>query len=514
MKQAFFSYLLISTALITLSTGQFRVNTETTNDQSNPALAADSNGNFIITWSSCAQDGDSGGIFAQRFDANYSPLGNEFQINTTTGGNQTAPDLAADLDGNFIVVWHGPGPNQEDIFAQRFDFNGQAVGSEFRVNNDPNGRDLHPKVSMSKTGTFVIVWENYQIVDDYEIWQILYKIYDPNAVPIAAGKVNLLFQSRYPDVAINGSNNFSVVWVQDDTYHTSNLIMARQYYGNGTEKTSPWQVNTTSMNSLTQSSIAMDGSGHFIIAWDGHPDSANEDDIYVRRYKFDATALTAELLVNTTTSGAQQHPKAAMNSKREFVVVWNSENPAGSNIRDIHGQRYNISSAPVGDEFCINTYVANDQKYPAVGLKENSEFLTAWQSYGQDGSGYGIFADTGPKTGSADINNDCFVNSFDYLFLANQWRKKTNPLTADLIDDNKIDRFDLAAFCQEWLTESYQKTVVDINNDSRIDFRDYNFFANNWLKQGPNLQGDITGNGIVDISDLQALVFHWAKSWE
>jgi len=514
VKQAFLSYLFISTALITLSSGHFRVNTETTNDQSNPALAIDSSGNFIIAWSSYAQDGDSGGIFAQRFGANYSPLGEEFQVNIITGGNQTAPDIAADLHGNFVVVWHGPGPNQEDIFARRFDCYGQALGSEFRVNDDPNGRDIHPKISMSKTGNFVIVWENNQIVADYEIWQILYKIYDPNAVPIATGKVNLLFQCRYPDVSIDGNNNFTVVWVQDDIYHTSNVIMARQYYGNGTVKNSPWQVNTTSVDSLTQSSIAMDGSGHFIVTWDGHPDSSNEDNIYARRYKFDATALTGELLVNTTTDGAQQHPKAAMNSKREFVIVWNSENPSGSNIRDIHGQRYNSSSAPIGYEFRINTYIAMDQKYPAVVLNENSEFLTAWQSYGQDGSGYGIFADTGPKTGSADINDDGFVNSFDYLFLADQWFEQLNPLTANLINDNKIDQFDLAVFCQQWLTESYQKTKVDINADSRIDLRDYNLFSDNWLKQGPNLAGDITGNGIVDMTDLQALVFHWGKSWE
>jgi len=305
-----------------------------------------------------------------------------------------------------------------------------------------------------------------------------------------------------------------VVWVQDDIYHSSNLIMSCQYYGNGTEKTSPWQINTTGVNSLTQSSIAMDGSGHFIVAWDGHPDSANEDNIYARRYKFDATALTAELLVNTTTAGAQQNPKAAMNNEREFVVVWNSESSAGSNIRDIFGQRYDCFSAPVGDEFCINTYIANDQKYPAVVLIENGAFLTAWQSYEQDGSGYGIFFDTGPKTGSGDINDDGFVNLSDYLFLANQWLEKTNPLTADLIDDNKIDQFDLAAFCQQWLTEDYQKTKVDINTDNQIDLRDYNFFAHNWLKQGPNLAGDFTGNGIVDMTDLQALVFHWAKSWE
>ena len=97
--------------------------------------------------------------------------------------------------------------------------------------------------------------------------------------------------------------------------------------------------------------------------------------------------------------------------------------------------------------------------------------------------------------------------------LADQWLEKVNPLAADLIDDNKIDRFDLASFCQQWLTESYQRTEVDINNDRRIDLRDYNLFAHNWLKQGPELWGDITGDGIVDILDLQALAYHWGKSW-
>jgi len=58
----------------------------------------------------------------------------------------------------------------------------------------------------------------------------------------------------------------------------------------------------------------------------------------------------------------------------------------------------------------------------------------------------------GPKTGSADFTGDGFVNFRDYCVLAEEWRKNENPLTADLIDDNEINEYDLAEFCYQWLT--------------------------------------------------------------
>jgi hypothetical protein len=33
-------------------------------------------------------------------------------------------------------------------------------------------------------------------------------------------------------------------------------------------------------------------------------------------------------------------------------------------------------------------------------------------------------------------------------------------------------------------------------------------------KQGSNLDGDIAGNGIVDMAELKALAFHWLKDCE
>ena len=34
------------------------------------------------------------------------------------------------------------------------------------------------------------------------------------------------------------------------------------------------------------------------------------------------------------------------------------------------------------------------------------------------------------------------------------------------------------------------------------------------ISKGPNLDGDITGNWVVDMADLKVLVFHWLENCE
>jgi len=84
---------------------EFKVNTYTFNGQITPSVASSSDGAFVITWVSDLQDGDSYGIFAQRFDKNGIPLGSEFQVNTYTAVIQFIPDIAMDSDGDFVITW-------------------------------------------------------------------------------------------------------------------------------------------------------------------------------------------------------------------------------------------------------------------------------------------------------------------------------------------------------------------------------------------------------------------------
>src|SRR5688572_27029592 len=82
-----------------------RANTTTEGDQSMAAVASDDDGDFVVAWASRGQDGSGLGVYAQRYAATGTPLGGEFLVNTTTAGDQYAPSVAMDADGDFVIAW-------------------------------------------------------------------------------------------------------------------------------------------------------------------------------------------------------------------------------------------------------------------------------------------------------------------------------------------------------------------------------------------------------------------------
>ncbi len=452
-KRNYLAAVVITLVTAIVCRAEFQVNKHTTNKQENPAIAMDGAGNFVVVWNSYLQDGSSNGIFGKRFDPNCRPLGEEFQVNTTSGGNQKEPSVAMDTAGHFVVVWQGPGmveEDKEDIFARRFDPKGLPVGSEFQVNTNTNDKQLCPRAAMNNTGSFVIVWESTNVPQE-DKKAICSQLFDSNSLRIGSEFVvnDGPSDGRYPEAAMDVEGNFAVVWMQDKS---SNSIMGRLYNADGSARAVPFEVSTIRFSSVTQPSISMSRQGGFVVVWDGDPELAGLDDIHAQMFEADGTAIGEQFVVNTNIEGPQQNPKVAMNNRRQFIVVWDCKIDPDINEREIFAQRYDNTGEAIGEEFQVNTYIEADQKRPAVAMGQGRKFVTAWQSYGQDGSGYGVFGRTGQMVGSADLNGDGFVNFSDYSILADEWFVIGDLLTADLIDDNKINLRDLAEFCYQWLT--------------------------------------------------------------
>jgi hypothetical protein len=110
------------------------------NYQHAPTVAADGNGNFVVVWysgpsssSDPAQDGDGDGVFGRRFDATGAPLGGEFQVNTETAYDQAYPDVAAAPGGDFVVTWLDEGDCYACVDARLFDAAGAPLGGSIRL---------------------------------------------------------------------------------------------------------------------------------------------------------------------------------------------------------------------------------------------------------------------------------------------------------------------------------------------------------------------------------------------
>ena len=120
-------------------------------------VASDDRDSFLVVWHS-EQDSDGYGIFGQRYDANGTPLGSEFQISTETAGDQLQPTLAFDESSGFLVVYESGYEDRSgsDIFGQRYDASGVPMASEFQV-SAPGSHFRHlANVTADGSGGFIV----------------------------------------------------------------------------------------------------------------------------------------------------------------------------------------------------------------------------------------------------------------------------------------------------------------------------------------------------------------------
>ena len=113
---------------------EFQVNTWTTNTQWFPSIASLPKDGFVVVWTSgcgpdlgfaCSaspEDGSELGVYGQRFDSNGNKVGSQFQVNTWTTGWQWYPSITSLPNGGFVVVWHSDGQDGDGygVFGRIF----------------------------------------------------------------------------------------------------------------------------------------------------------------------------------------------------------------------------------------------------------------------------------------------------------------------------------------------------------------------------------------------------------
>ncbi len=503
-------YLIVFIYLITQPVNaEVRVNPHPGYEQTYPAICQKADGDFIIVWSSYHQDGASGGIYARNADSVLNFQDDSFIINTTTAGHQTNPAIAACGSG-FIVVWQSETADLEDIIGRRFDHLNQPFGDDFVINTTTAGRQLYPKICCFDDGRFAVVWESRPHWPGMDYSEIVIQLFDINGIPESNEiNSNLLSQSRYPDIATDGNHQFVVVWMQDDAYHPSNRIMARRFDLAGNPLDSPFQVNEVPFYTASRPTVSMASNGNFIVVWSTDPNDADRADIRLRRFNHAGDAATNELVVNRQTEGKQENPEVKMNIFGQYIVFWNGPGPDDEK-KNVYAQRFNAANQRVGDEFVVHRYRVQDQKYSHGVFDDDGHFTVAWQSYGQDGYRYGIFAETGPKAAVADLDYNLQVEFGDFCILAREWLDQGDDLIADIWDDDIVDAKDAAALCDQWLMMTYSQPQADLWDDGVINMNDFAILANTWQQQGP-FTGDITSDGRTNTQDLRIIMYYWLQ---
>ena len=154
--------------------GQTQINTTTTASDQNPSVAGLRGGGYVVAWMAYGQDGDGWGIYGQTFNASGAPVGGETRINTTTASDQVDPSVAALTGGGYIVTWASDNQDGDGwgVYGQRFDASGHAVGGETLINTTTTSDQLNPKVAGLSNGGYVVTWESYNTTSsNYDLYE-------------------------------------------------------------------------------------------------------------------------------------------------------------------------------------------------------------------------------------------------------------------------------------------------------------------------------------------------------
>ena len=451
--------------------GEVRVNNTTANDQIDPAISALSDGGYVVSWVSFGQDGSGYGIYAQRYGASGAAVGGEVRVNSTTLGSQQQPTIGGLSDGGYVVSWmSGQDGSGAGIYAQRYSASGAPVGGEVRVNSTTANDQLNPSVAALADGGYVVSWMSYS--QDGSVWGIYAQRYGASGAPVGGEvRVNSTTTNDQIDPAISALSDggYVVSWMSYGQDGSAAGIYAQRYGASGAAAGGEVRVNSTTSDSQQAPTIGALSDGGYVVSWISFSQDGSGSGIYAQRYDASGQAVSNTLMLtgdagdnlvqlgsgderiaggwgNDTIFGGEGHDMALyQGSQHDFafgvqgvgLISVNDLNPADGNegLDTLH----NVETLQFGDgvrlqalrgEVRVNSTTANNQLYPSVAALADGGYVVSWTSYGQDGSGNGIYAQRYGASGAAE-GGEVLVNSTT----AND---QLNPSVAALADGGYV----------------------------------------------------------------------------
>lgn len=285
------------------------------------------------------------------------------------------------------------------------------MGPEFRINTFTTADQAQPSLASDASGNFVVVWQSD--TQDGQGAGVFGQRYASSGSPLGAEfRVNTYVTSSQaiPSVAMDVFGNFVVVWNSPQDGVFSLAVIGQRYASSGVPLGSEFRVNTYTTGNQRLPSIATDSFSNFVVVWAGNGQDGSRDGVFGQRFANSGGPVGPEFRVNTWTTDYQYWPAIAADAAGNFVVVWQSYGEDGSTW-GIFAQRYASSGVPLGPEFRVNTYTTNSQVFPSVARAPSGNFVIAWQSRDQDGSVYGVYAQRYTSSGTT-LGAEFRVNTF------------------------------------------------------------------------------------------------------
>ena len=328
--------------------GEWKASNDTTGStQDYPDVSVDVNNNYYFFWRD-ERTGQSR-IFAQKYDSNKTQIWPQ-DLSITTSNNQIYPRVSTDIDGNSYVAWQDDRNGNQDIYLDKFSNNGLPLwGGAKKVNTLAENIDQNLPAIAANTSTVYVAWQD----DRDGSMDIFARRYDINGNQIWANEIKMNTDSgsatqSYANVSIDNNNNLIILW-QDDR-NGNNDIYAQKLDPDGNHLwADDLKINTNYVpSSQGFPAIAISGLGEIFFAW--QDDRNGNNDIYAQKYDLAGNKIWAnDIKINTDIGNSdQKRPRLAYDFAGYAIFTW-YDNRDGT---------YDIFAAKFKDPGTI-TYLSN-----------------------------------------------------------------------------------------------------------------------------------------------------------
>jgi hypothetical protein len=310
----------------------FKVDASDSNMDIEPAVAALSNGGFVVTYSSLEDSPASYDIRGRVYDVTAGGVSSvrEFEV-TAASGNQFASAVTGLTGGGFVVTYTATSSSQHDVFYRRYDSDGDALGAATKAHADSSLDQNFSTIASLQGGGFVMAWTNETGSGDLE-------------------------------------------------------VRAARYNSSGVKQGSEISVNTTSSDLQEYASIAGLKDGGFVVTWSSFGQSGDGGfGVFGQRFDVSGNKVGGEFHVNSTTAGTQTDSTVIGLSDGGFLVGWTSSTGDGAGKGNgVYAQRYDASGGAIGGEFRLNVTVNGSQSDPHLAELTSKDLVAMWTSPDSD----------------------------------------------------------------------------------------------------------------------------------
>ena len=284
--------------------------------------------------------------------------------------------------------------------------------TEVLVNSYQDTTQQSPAISRDGSGNYIIVWNSlYQISKEKEgeIYFSAYDFNDNNTVNEVI--VNDITDGNQEKPAVAQNSNSKAVFTWSSNLGDENIYDIKAKVINAGIAESEFLVNSTTINSQTNSSVDVNNNGGFVIAWDSWDQDGGDRGVYAKIYDQFNQIVKDEFLVNQTTAYSQAKPTVKIFPNGNIIIIWESwkQDIATPSGYGIFSRIFDEEGNPITDEFQINTYTNDYQWFGDVEVFDDNSFVVVWCSWEQDGFDGGIYLrlydESGnPTSGEGKVN--------------------------------------------------------------------------------------------------------------